>query len=208
MDDVLQKTIAAYDLMADKYAKKTANIPPEEREEFIAFVKPGGKILDAGCGPGRDAVYFSEKGFQVVGVDLSEKLLELARKKSSKVEFYKQDLRSLTFPINSFDAIWACASLLHVRRDEASSVLSRFYSLLNFGGVLFILVKEGSGEADVADPFSSGLTRHFTYFTQVELGKMLQIAKFTILKIYTYSEKNRKKQGRDVRWIAAFCHKQ
>ena len=53
-NDYTQKTIAAYDQMANEYARKTANIPPEEREDFIHLVKPGGKILDAGCGPGRD----------------------------------------------------------------------------------------------------------------------------------------------------------
>lgn len=158
-------------------------------------------------GPGRDSAYFSGKGFQVVGVDLSEKLLEIARKKSPKVEFYKQDLRSLTFPENSFDAIWACASLVHLKRTEVPIVLDTFYSLLKPDGVLFVLVKEGKGEADVKENLSSGVTRHFTYFGQNELQKMLESAKFVIQRIYIGNEKNSKIGGRDLKLVVSFSFK-
>ena len=206
-NDYVYKAIEIYDKNAKEYAQKTAHIPPEERGEFPNLVKPGGKILDAGCGPGRDCAYFLEKGFQVVGVDLSEKLLEISRKKAPRATFHKQDLRSLKFPHNSFDAIWACASLVHLKRFEVPKVLHDFYSSLKPGGVLFILLKEGKGEADVIDDLSSDSARHFTYFEQNELKQILLKEQFDVRNIYTYSEKDRKLEGRDVTWVSAFCYK-
>lgn len=85
MDDYVLKTIHVYDVIARDYAKKRTDYAPEpEREKFIERIFPKGKILDAGCGPGRDSAFFEERGLQVVGIDLSEKLLEIAKQKAPK----------------------------------------------------------------------------------------------------------------------------
>ncbi len=203
--DHIQKTISVYDTIAQEYAKKVVNSAPvQEREKFISFLPSHGNILDAGCGSGRDSGYFSSKGFDVVGVDLSEKLLEIARKENPSVRFQKQDLRYLDFPEKSFDGIWACASLLHLQRSEVPGVLKEFYTFLKPHGILFILVKQGKGEADVAENLSSGMTRHFTYFQPDELKKMVIEAKLTVEDMYTYNEKDRDGKKRDLWWIASF----
>lgn len=118
-DDHVSKTIAVYDAMAQKYAKKLDDFAPlPERERFISLLPSHGRILDIGCGPGGDADYFTTKGFRVTGIDFSEKLLEIAKKRVPQVTFYKQDFRRLGFSQVSFDGIWACASLLHLKRHE------------------------------------------------------------------------------------------
>lgn len=207
-DDHIQKTIAVYNAMAQEYAKKLADYAPRpEQEKFVSLLSKNAKVLDAGCGPGRDCEYFTKHGLNVVGVDLSEKLLKIARHRIPNVMFEKQDLRHLQFSTNSFEGIWACASLLHLRREEIPEVLKSFYNLLKLGGVLFIQVKEGSGETDIAEALSSNMTRHFTYFSLSELKKLLENAGFNVEDIYTWNEEVRRPGRRDLVWISSFSRK-
>ncbi len=208
IDDHVKKTIAVYDAIADDYASKLDDYAPRpERNTFISLLPKSASILDAGCGPGRDSEYFFQHGLKVVGVDLSKKLLEIAKKRIPQVEFLKQDLRKLKFPPSSFDGIWACASLLHLRREEILAVLRSFNNFLKENGVLFILVKEGRGEADVAEKLSSNTVRHFTYFTIDELKKMEENAGFIIEDIYPWNEEIRRHGRRDLVWISSFARK-
>ncbi len=207
-DDHVKNTIAVYDAMAGKYAEKLNYYAPlPERERFISLLPHHAHILDVGCGPGRDADYFTANGSSVTGVDFSEKLLEIARLRVPQAIFHKQDFRSLHFSKQSFDGIWACASLLHLKRDEVPAVLGSFFQLLKPGGVLFIMVKEGSGEADVTEELSSHLSRHFTYFQKKELKNILKDAGFEVEEVYTYNEKDRRLDHRDLWWISSFFRK-
>lgn len=208
-NDHVKKTIAVYDAMAQKYAKKLDDFAPlPEQERFISLLPPRARILDVGCGPGRDADYFATKGFRVTGVDLSEKLLEIARARVPQATLYKQDFQRLRFPKQQFDGIWACASLLHLKRREVPMVLRKFFRLLKSGGTLFIMVKEGSGEADVSEELSSHLSRHFTYFQQEELKDLVRDAGFEVVEQYTYNEKDRRPDHRDLWWISCFAGKE
>src|SRR4051794_253905 len=110
-------TIETYDRIAAEFARRhmTANVG-EELNAFAAAIvgrAPPGlfRILDAGCGPGRDSKWFHERGFQTVGVDLSTGMLAEARRRAPGVDFRQSDLRSLAFPDGYFDGIWCCASL-------------------------------------------------------------------------------------------------
>ncbi len=207
-NDHVAKTIAVYDMMAEKYAKKLNDYAPlPERERFISLLPNHAHILDVGCGPGRDADYFTANGSSVTGVDFSEKLLEIARLRVPQAIFYKQDFRSLRFSKQSFDGIWACASLLHLKRHEVPIVLNNFFQLLKSGGILFIMVKEGSGEADVAEELSFHLSRHFTYFQKEEVKHMVKDAGFEVIEQYAYNEKDRRPDHRDLWWISSFSKK-
>lgn len=123
-DDHVKKTIAVYNAKAKEYASKLDDYAPRpEQDKFISLIPKTGVVLDAGCGPGRDSEYFFQRGLSVTGVDLSKKLLEIAKNRVPQVKFLKQDLRKLKFPSNHFDGIWACASLLHLKREEIPTVL-------------------------------------------------------------------------------------
>ena len=207
-DDHVAKTIAVYDQIAHQYASKLDDYAPRpEQEKFVSFLPKYARILDAGCGPGRDCEYFIKQGFEVVGVDLSDKLLDIAKQRVPQASFYKLDLRSLVFHPNSFDGIWACASLLHLKREEVPAVLSIFYALLKPTGILFVLVKEDSGEADVTEELSSQLSRHFTYFRRKELKIKLKDVGFEVEELYSYNEKDRGSDHRDLCWISSISRK-
>lgn len=81
MKKVTQKTILIYNKIAKDYAKRQEVLFPEkDAEKFFQLIKNGSKILDIGCASGRDVKQFTDLGFNVIGIDLSENLLKLAKK--------------------------------------------------------------------------------------------------------------------------------
>jgi superfamily II DNA or RNA helicase/SAM-dependent methyltransferase/SOS-response transcriptional repressor LexA len=113
-------------------------------ERFLANLKPGAHILDAGCGSGRDAKAFAELGFQVTAFDAS---VELARLASAHCGFEVLVRRFEDMDqVAQFDAIWCCASLLHVPLAAMHTTLDRLWRALRPGGVLYVSFKHGAGE--------------------------------------------------------------
>jgi len=185
MDD---PTIATYDRIASTFAERTFDtISPELAERRAAFARaiveraPPNRfrILDAGCGPGRDSKWFHEQGFQVIGVDLSEGMLAEARRRVPGVDFQRADLRHLDFPPSSFDGIWCCAALLHLSRSEVPDVLASFRRLLGHG-YLGLTVKLGEGEEITDGTDGPGTPRRITYFGRYELELYLERAGFEV----------------------------
>lgn len=86
-------------------------------------------------------------------------------------------------------------------------VLNNFFQFLASSGILFIMVKKGKGEANVAEELSSHLSRHFTYFQEDELLGLVKDAGFEVVEQYTYNEKDRRPDHRDLRWISSFSKK-
>ncbi len=199
-DDHVTKTIATYNSLSEEYAKKFAKYPPvAEWNIFLSKLPKQAKILDVGCGSGRDSKYFSSKGHGVIGIDLSSKLLTIAKKAVPKANFKLMDLRKMTFPDKTFDGIWACASLLHIKRNEILPVIYKIYSLLKPNGILFILTREGIGEKQDV--------RLYTYVTQEELTNILVTVGFSIEKMYTWDQKDIWPERSNRLWIASFSRK-
>lgn len=204
--DYTQTTIDTYNKTAKEYILKVQKYAPvPEREKFITLVKPGGKILDAGCGSGRDANYFASKGFVVTGIDLSETLLAYATETAHpNTRFLKMDLRNIALN-SSFDGIWACASLLHLTREEGLPVLRNFQHMLTPGGTLFLLLKEGTGDQLVTSGTIEGDTRYFTYYTREEVRTSLEEAGFKVFDQLVWDQKDRNRERPHEMWISTFA---
>ena len=172
----LASSIAFYEAHARDYAATTARIDTFERlSQFAALLPSGGRVLDAGCGAGRDLLHFHTLGFQATGVDMSVNLAEIARHHSG-CEVLVGDL--LEPPcLAPFDGIWAMASLLHLDRQQIGIARAAQASLLKPGGVLFSSVKRGSGE--VIDDTG----RWFTLYGEVEWARLLHAAGFEVVSI-------------------------
>jgi len=177
---MIEETIQTYKKEHKKFIDAYQNNTVErDQEDFLQLLNVinGKKILDAGCGTGTHAQYFSQKGFDVTGIDLVDEFLAHARNRC-KGEFIKMDLREMTFKPESFDGIWACASLLHVPKHELITVLGNFGKVLKNKGLMYISVKRGTGEK-----IENG--RYFSYHTLEGLENFLQDAGFQPLIKYT-----------------------
>lgn len=197
-------------MTAEEFTVKVQKYTPApERKKFMELLQPGGNILDAGCGSGRDTNYFATQGFTVTGIDLSQTLLNYAlRHKKKNATFLNMDLRSMSFEDGSFDGIWACASLLHLKRGEIPPVLTKFYQFLPRGGILYLLMKQGSGERMTTRGSTNEDVRFFSYFSIDEIRLLLKEAGFTILDMFTWDQQDRHFERPHEIWISSFARKQ
>ena len=113
-------------------------------DAFLVKLPSGGRILDAGCGSGRDAKAFASRGYSVTAFDASPQLAELA---SAHCGF---EIGVRTFSavdeIDAYDGIWSCASLLHISADDMRHAIGKLWRALRPGGCLYLSFKLGTGE--------------------------------------------------------------
>jgi SAM-dependent methyltransferase len=136
-----------YKKNADSFIQGTLKIDMGSiYEKFVPLLPPGGKILDAGCGSGRDSLYFNNKGFRVLAIDSCEEFAGFTRDYAG-VEAKCMSFAEVNFN-NEFDGIWACASLLHLSHVDLTAALKKLSDALKPGGILYASFKYGdfSGE--------------------------------------------------------------
>lgn len=137
---------------AGNYYMRTINYDMSNiYKAFMEQVKPGGCILDAGCGPGRDSLYFIKNGYKVTALDASGEMVKLASELTGLNAVRKrfQEIDN----INEFDGIWANASLLHISKAEMPDVLFRQFRALKKGGIIYASFKYGNNEEYVNGRF-------------------------------------------------------
>jgi SAM-dependent methyltransferase len=130
---------------ADSFYSATVDIDMSAiYQHFLPLIPKGCAVLDAGCGSGRDALYFKFRGYDTTAMDASPALCKLAR------ELLEQDVHCIGFEDitwqNYFDGVWACASLLHVPKDDLPSIMKRLAKSLKAGGVMYASFKYGDSE--------------------------------------------------------------
>jgi len=135
-------TLEYYDKNAIAFFAETVNIDMSSLYKRVeAYLKPNAHILDLGCGSGRDSRYFLNRGYHVTAVDGSEQLCQLASEVIGQ-EVLHLRFRDLNF-YEEFDAVWACASLLHVEKGQMTAVLQRIFKSIKPGGILYASYKYG-----------------------------------------------------------------
>jgi SAM-dependent methyltransferase len=187
-----EATEGYYNAHAQRYVDTTLRIDMSELyEPFLALVPRGGRILDAGSGSGRDTLAFFEKGYRVEAFDASPALAEISSRVTgvpTRVLRF-QDFQSTP----RFDAIWACASLLHVPLSEWPDALRRLIDALKPGGTLFISVKHGIGERLARDG------RLFTDLDEKTMRSLLARCPVAITKLWI-SEGQGSRRGEE-QWL-------
>ncbi|MCE7740320.1 MAG: class I SAM-dependent methyltransferase [Candidatus Heimdallarchaeota archaeon] len=137
-----------YDEIALKF-KEFRNIFDnlQELEHLATLLPEKAKVLDVGCGIGIPvARFFVDYGFSVTGIDISERMVELAKQNVPKAEFFQYDMNELVFPDNAFYCITAVYSLFHVPREKHFSILKNFHRMLKQEGILFFCVGHLGGD--------------------------------------------------------------
>jgi len=179
---LVEDTIKAYEFSAKDYVLKHSDISAIEWEAgFFATNLDGNRVLDVGCGPGRDAKYFSDSGCEVTGIDLVPEFLKIAREKVPKGKFYSMDMRRMGFKDDYFDGIWSMASFLHIPRNEADKTMKEHVRVLKQKGIMFISTLEGDGEDPLPpSPKYGGYSKFFYGYEENEFKELLKSSGFSI----------------------------
>ncbi len=186
ISEISQRVTAAYDLVAAAYADRNvamsdALIGLGGRALARADVGSGIRVLDVGCGVGRDLAWFRAQGARVIGIDRSAGMLAMA---NDAVDggVARMDMQALAFRMGSFDLIWCIAPLLHLPKREAPMALAEMRRVLRPGGVLALSLQEGNGEAWDTGPYTNDPvdTRFFARYTLDEATALLQRGGFSV----------------------------
>lgn len=164
-------------------ARSGVNDKPEFwRREFgrFALLLPVGRVLDAGCGSGRDIELFVSGGYGYAGADLCPEMLDIAKGRAPRRSLYLMDLCGLAFAAESFDGFWAVTSLLHLPRRRVGIALRELNRITGRDGVGFVVMKEGSGERMVRGSFP-GDERFYAFYGLEEFAVRLEHAGFQVL---------------------------
>lgn len=193
-------TLDYYQTYAKDFFSQTINVDMQNvYHPFLEYLpKPHlsnqQKILDVGCGSGRDSVFFANQGFEVVAIDGSQNVIDLAKQTDTRIdwqclrfdEIAKQNWQ------NQFTGIWACASLLHVPFDDLSKILNDLLSCLRPTGILYASFKYGNRERKKEGRFFCDMNEHGWQL----IGEQLDSAK--ALKLWQTVDNRMDK--RDIWW--------
>lgn len=181
-----------YNNNSESFIKDTRNIDMKKNYEvFLANIPDQGLILDAGCGSGRDSLIFQKLGYRVDAFDGSSSMVSEA-KKLTGLNIELSTFEDFEFN-RSYNGIWACASLLHVRRVNLPSILTRLSEGLISGGVLYSSFKYGNNERLNGERYFNDINEHVlkAYVDTVPNISVMQ----------TWVTGNRRTNDNDEKWL-------
>jgi SAM-dependent methyltransferase len=182
MEEREQITIAEYQSTAASFREGTWDHDVSQNRQALIAAMPRnpGRILDFGCGPGRDIVAFQAEGHEAIGLDATPAFVEMAKQAGSG-EVWQQNFLNLDLPDQFFDGIFANASLIHVPQAEMLRVLKDLYRSLVPGGAITMSLARGDGEG-----YADRLTgqRYTSFWEYATIAPLIEQAGFTIAHHY------------------------
>lgn len=198
MTDPHADTIAAYQADAAAYAAGTADLPESvarDLDEFAGRVVAGGRVLEIGSGPGRDARELEARGLSVRRTDITPAFVDLMRADGYEADVLDPLVDDLGGP---YDGVWIDAVLMHVAREDVPTLFARLAAATGPGGVLYLSTQEGDGEEWLARGHVSG-PRHFTFWREEPLRAVLADAGWEVDLL-------RRSETANGTWLDVFAH--
>ena len=194
---MVNKTLNYYNQNADSFIEGTVSVNFKEVQDKFLQMLSGKKILDFGCGSGRDTMYFLKSGFDVTATDGSEELCKYASEYTGiqVKQMLFQDLDEVDY----YDGIWACSSILHLSKNELRIVMNKMSRALKAGGNIYTSFKYGNFEGE-----RNG--RFFTDFTIDEFTDFVKEVKEMAIEEYWITGDVRPGRG-DERWLNLILRK-
>ena len=155
-------------------------------DKFISFLNKGDLVLDVGCAGGIKSKYLMQKGLNVVGIDFSEKMIEIARREIPNGEFLVKDMADSETLNYVFDAIFRQAVLLHIPKVNAKKITKNLAKKLKRGGYFYIAVKakkpgRAEEEVSVEEDYGYRYERFFSFFTIEEIKEYMKESGFNVI---------------------------
>lgn len=186
-------TLEYYNKNANTYYEQTLSGNLQENyDRFLKHLPSNAYILDFGCGSGRDSKYFIEQGYKVKAIDGSEEMCKLAS------SYINQEVYCMKFEdlkdINTYDAIWACASILHIEKEKLINILSKMITALKYNGIIYTSFKIGNGY-DIEEG------KYYNYLTRNEMTRLLNTLHKNV-KLIDYFETlpSTKRKAKNTTW--------
>ena len=181
-----------YQKNSEQYIQTTKNVNMSiQYNLFLRYMKAKGKILDIGFGSGRDMLFFQNKGFEVVGIDITENFVDNARNQGLCA--YLQDIHTMDYNA-VFDGVWACASLLH--SPDLPLAFSRISKALKKNGVFYLSMKYGDSEKIIDEKF-------YRFLNELQLYLLCDQANLKVSEILITNDLLDRKE----RWLNAIILK-
>jgi len=212
--ELIEKTKSDFNLIAESFSESRSCLWPE-LEELKKYIIDGQRILDSGCGNGRLIELFKNRKVDYVGVDFSEKLIEMAKNKYG--DYFKvADILILPFSDSYFDSIWSIAVIHHVPSKEMRlQALQELWRTLKKGGQIImtcwnlyqpqylklllkftlrkVFKKSRLDFKDILVPWKdSGIERYYHVFTKRELEKLFVESGFKVEELKFLKRNNKK----------------
>ncbi len=166
-------------IAADYYTHRNLNKFNNELEKFISLLSDNAHVLDVGCGAGiPTAKFLVKKGIKVTGIDVSDTMLNLARKNVPNAEFIKMDMNELEFNENTFEGIISVFALFHVPKENHFNIFKKFFEILKPGGIL--LINTGVSESEGTSRFF-GVPMFWSNFSPNTTLNLVNKAGFSII---------------------------
>jgi len=177
---------ASYDRVAGEYAARIAGElagKPLDRALLACFVEQVGElgiIADIGCGPGHVAAYLHGLGAQVIGVDLSPKMVAIARQRSPEIVFEQGSMLELATPDGSWGGIVAMYSVIHLPPEARPQALAEFHRVLHTGGLLLLAFHMGDEQRHMDEWWGQEVSLDTWFLQPREIESLLRDAGFTV----------------------------
>ena len=160
-----QRTLDFYQTRADEWAARMPHVWAPELDGFLDLLAPGAKVLELGCGDGRDTAHMIARGF---AVDASDGSPEMARRAGERIGREVPVMRFDQLDATSaYDAVWCHASLLHAERADLPGILKRIFRALRPGGRHFASFK-GDSQGD-EEGHRDEFGRYYNYMSEEAL---------------------------------------
>ena len=191
-------TLDYYNQKASEFYNNTVKVNFSKiQQDFCKYIATGGKILDLGCGSGRDSKAFLDAGYDVTAIDGSSELCKIAS------QFIGKDVECTTFQDYQtdtiFDGIWACATLLHLNKEDIVKVMNKLSKNLKQDGCFYASFKYGD---------FSGIRngRFFQNMTETSFKELLKNMPY--YELISFAITSDVRSGReDEKWLNAFLRR-
>ncbi|MDH4270425.1 MAG: class I SAM-dependent methyltransferase [Candidatus Aminicenantes bacterium] len=176
LKDAHAKARRAYNLAAQKYHELFHNEMKQKAYDrrllnsFARRFRRGSLICDAGCGPSAHiGRYLADKGVNVIGIDISDRCIEMAKGLNPNMQFRREDIADLSFGRDLFDGVISYYSIIHTPKRCIGRIFREFHRVLKPDGHLLVAVKAGSEEGYVDELLGIKAVLYFSLFHEKEI---------------------------------------
>lgn len=187
IEQINELTKLAYEKTADKYHVNFKHEIEQKEydrlllDKFSSLLNANSIICDAGCGPsGHIGKYLADKGHKIIGIDISQRCIDIASSYNPNLIFKTMDMMNTNFDDASFDGIISFYSIIYTPKEYINRIFAEFNRIIKPNGRILIVIKKGTDEGFINDDWYEGNKVYFTHFIESEISEYFLANKFRL----------------------------